>query len=265
MFHLPVTELARSISLFKNIEFASFKNPKGLLIYRFLEALFMKKEGILKIIIFNKYKLLFKIMNVIKSEDVKALISSINDLIEIKVLIRDSVPNYELNDDLSKKFQFSLNSLQKKLQPIFENYLKTGSEAGILDTPEKLKDTILAFLNGTNIALVSSNSGKKRLKNMGIDPRDIIASGGPLFAEDYKIVNPSLPDKALIGIEKKCKRIMDQLKSEDWINKDLIFIYEKDNPTDDLILRKREEIEKIVSKKIKLFEISAWNIFDNIL
>ena len=54
----------------------------------------------------------------------KELLSAIDDLIDIKVLIRQVAPNYELDENNRKKFILLLESLQKKLQPLFMKYLK---------------------------------------------------------------------------------------------------------------------------------------------
>ena len=97
---------------------------------------------------------------------------------------------------------------------------------------------------------------------MGIDPRHVIVSGGPIFYEDYKIINPNLNDKALENIKTKCERILNELERESWQNKDLFFIYESENPTDKLIIKRLELVTKIIGKNLKLIEINDWKDFD---
>ncbi len=80
-----------------------------------------------------------------------------------------------------------------------------------------------------------------------------------MFSEDYIIVNPSLSEKVLIGIKSKCERIINQLKSEDWTKKDLVFIFEKENITDKLILKRIEQISNNIGKKVILIELNSWN------
>lgn len=193
----------------------------------------------------------------IKFEEVKALLTAIDDLIEIKLLIRKSVPNYNLNESSNNQFISLLKSLQKKLVPIFSKYLKDD-----ISTKE-IKKSILELMNAGKIALISANSSKKKLKSIGVDPRSLIVSGGPLFFEDYKIINPNLPVKALQGIKKKCDRLINQIKSKNWREKDLIFIYEKENPTDKLILNRTEEISNLIGKKVITFKIKSWKYLDD--
>jgi hypothetical protein len=126
-------------------------------------------------------------------------------------------------------------------------------------TSASIKEKIIELANQKNLFLISANSSKKTLKNVGIDPRFIIVSGGPLFSEDYTIVNPSLSENVLIGIKSRCERIINQLKSEDWTKKDLVFIFEKENITDKLILKRTEQISNIIGKKVVLIELNSWN------
>lgn len=107
--------------------------------------------------------------------------------------------------------------------------------------------------------MVSANSSKKILIKRGMDPRQIIVTGGPLFFEDYKIINPDIPEQALKGIQKKCDRILNELSSQDWKTHDLLFIYESDNKSDKLIIDKLDRLKDIVQTEIKLFEIPDWN------
>ncbi len=109
-----------------------------------------------------------------------------------------------------------------------------------------------------DFALISSKSSKNKLKNIGIDPRQLIVTGGPLHFEDYKIINPNLTDKALKNIKSQCERIYAQIKSEDWSKKNLIFIYEKENPTDKSILNRLDELVNIIGKKIKTYKLNNW-------
>ncbi len=192
------------------------------------------------------------------SNEVHALLTALDDLIEIKILIRKSVPKYNLDEIMQKEFQTKLNSLYTKLNPIFKKYLV---EDNSIDHFNVLKESLTNQLT-INYALISSNSSKKRLKNIGIDPRHLIVSGGPIFFEDYKIINPKLTDKALEDIKRKCERILNIIENEDWRNKNLFFIYEKENPTDNLILNRLEDLTKIIGKKVKIIEIRDWKDFD---
>lgn len=196
-------------------------------------------------------------MKKLNSEEVKALLAAIDDLIDIKLLIRKIVPNYNLTEKTYKSFISKLESLNQKLKPIFSEHLSIKDMMAI-ETSQDMISTILELVKNNMIVLISANSSKKKLKTIGIDPRNLIVSGGPLFIEDYKIINPNLSENALENIKKKCKRLINQLQNEDWSKNNLIFIYEKENPTDLLILNKLDRISNIIGKELKTFELDSW-------
>ena len=201
-------------------------------------------------------------MKKLNSEEVKALLAAIDDLIDIKLLIRKIVPNYNLDEPIYKTFISKIETLHPKLRPIFSDYLNIENTTH-KKSSEDLKKAILNIVKDNMIVLISANSSKKKLINIGIDPRNLVVSGGPLFLEDYKIVNPNLSDQALVNIKKKCERLINQLENEDWSKKDSIFLYEKENPTDLLILNKIDRISNIIGKKMKTFELNSWKDLEN--
>lgn len=160
---------------------------------------------------------------------------------------------------MQKEFLFLLNSLNEKLQPIFSTYLKEEQISKIIKTKADKKAEILKIVEDNNVVLISANSAKRKLKNIGIDPRQFIVTGGPLSIEDYMHLNPNLSEKVRQGIKIKCEKLNNQLLKENWGNKDLIFIYESENPTDKLILNKLEDITKLIKKKPILIELKSWN------
>ncbi len=198
----------------------------------------------------------------IKSEEVKSILAAIDDLIEIKILIRKITPDYNLNDTLNKFFIEKLVDLHKNLQPLFSKYLK---EEFILKTKKsinQLKEDIQDIIKKNNFGLVSANSSKKKLKTIGFDPRLLIVTGGPLFFEDYNKINQNISDNAIISIKKKCERILTQIETINWNHKDLIFIYDSNNTTDKLILKRIDALSKLIGKKVKTLEITSWNVLD---
>lgn len=178
------------------------------------------------------------------------------------MLIRKIVPNYDLDEELNQEFALLLKSLRKKLQPIFSKYLKQ-EEFETTEPITRLKDEILGALSSGNVALISANSSKKILKSLGVDPRLLIVTGGPVSLEDYKKVNPNLSNEAIEGINKKCERLLREIKEQNWTNKELIFIYESGNPTDKLILNKLQEISNIIGKNVKTIGLKSWKKLEN--
>ena len=190
--------------------------------------------------------------------DVNSLLSSIDDLIDLKILIRRSVPRYELDEESHNKFILKLKSLQDKLTPIFSKYLKQDFTVKSKKDDKNLIELILNLNKKKNIFLVSANSGKKKLKTIGIDPRNIIVTGGPLLSEDYKIINPQLTENALSNIKKKCDTLKNEIEKRNWKESGLVFIYEDKNITDKLILEKINIISDIIGKNLETVVINLW-------
>lgn len=197
-------------------------------------------------------------MEKLNSEDVKSLMMALEDLIEIKVLVRQIVPDYNLNESVKLEFITKLNSLKTRLIPLFKTYLGIQLEEKGVENADELKEQVLEIIKSNTIILVSANSGKKKLKALGADARLIIATGGPLTIENYKKINPDLSDKALEGIKKKCDRIIEDLKAEKWDGKHLIMIQEIGNKTDELLLDDLIELSKTIGIKAKAFMIPSW-------
>jgi len=196
------------------------------------------------------------------SKEISSLLSALEDLLEIKSIIRKITPKYNLDDELYDTFIKTLGSLKDKLEPIFSKYVITQKSKAESFNKESFRNEIIQLAEKNNFLLLSSNSAKKKLKNLGIDARNIFVSGGPLEPEDYKKVNPNLPEKALKGIKQKCTRLLNSIKTKNWSKSELYFIYEKDNPTDKLILDKISIISDIIKKDVKTIEIPSWKILD---
>ncbi|MBD3193996.1 MAG: DUF2100 domain-containing protein [Candidatus Lokiarchaeota archaeon] len=200
----------------------------------------------------------------LKKEEIDALLSSIEDLIDIKVLIRKTTPEYQFEGNNKIKLMEHLQSIQNKLIPVFSDHLNLEINESIEEKVEEKIKSIQKWVHNGNFLLVSSNSAKKKLKNLNIDPRQIIVSGGPVFYEDYQKVNPQIPDNALEGIKKKCEYLLNDIKQKDWSDNDLIFLYEKDDLSDTLTLEKIDRISNLLGNErgVKTIEITSWDKFE---
>jgi hypothetical protein len=194
----------------------------------------------------------------IKKADVNSLLKAIEYVVDIKMIIRQITPHYELNDLLEDKFVSSLQKLHNILNPIFSTYLPEEPLKGE-KSREIGRQRIQNALTKDNRFLLSSNSAKKVLKDLGADPRNIIVSGGPFFLEDYQKVNPNIPDHALVGIQKKCERLKEELSEETWRDKDLYFIYEQNDIADQLTLEKIDRISELIGREVKTIDIESWD------
>ncbi|MFX0031213.1 MAG: DUF2100 domain-containing protein [Candidatus Hodarchaeota archaeon] len=191
----------------------------------------------------------------ITSEEVKAILAAIDSLIDIKILIRKIAPNYDLDDKLNKKFLNLLKMLNLELQPLFHKYL--------LNSFEIEKDKILSksdvtdLIKKENIIIISASYLKKKLKNFGVDPRNLIVTGGPLFVENYKKLNPTLSDEALSNIKKRSEHLLNLIEKFAKTENKIIFLYEKDNLTDLIILEELDLLEKKINRKIEIYKMKS--------
>ena len=98
----------------------------------------------------------------INSEEVKALLAALNDLIEIKVLIREVAPNYNLDDNLNNKLIQLLEALRLKLQPIFSKYLNSRYfKHNSINQKEIDKQYIIELIKKKKFIIVSTSNSKK--------------------------------------------------------------------------------------------------------
>ncbi|MFX1499282.1 MAG: DUF2100 domain-containing protein [Promethearchaeota archaeon] len=193
----------------------------------------------------------------INSEEVKTLTIAIDTLIEIKVLIRKLTPSYELDYESNKKLLDLLKVLYSMLQPIFNKYITSSSD--IEANKNELND-IIDIIKSNSLIIVSANSLKKKLKNHGVDPRQLIVTGGPLFIENYEKINPKISHEVFLNIKKKCENLVSQIKNLSKLNNEITFLYKKVNLTDQIILKELDELEKIVKKKIRRYEVKILDI-----
>ena len=176
----------------------------------------------------------------------------------MKLLIRKIAPSYNFNENTEKAFLSSINSLYKNLQPIFSKYIKDEQFPKLGISKNDTKIVLLKTIKKNDVVLISANSSKKKLQNIGVDPKYLIVTGGPLTVDDYKKINPNISDKTLQGIKNKCERLKNQIIGENWEDRKLIFVYERDNITDKLILNSLEEISKLIGKNPVLIQLTSW-------
>ena len=101
------------------------------------------------------------------SEEVKALLAAFDDLVDIKLLIRKIVPNYELDESLNEELISLLSNLNLKLHPLFIKYLKRDSTLETEDTKMVIKKAILNAISDNKVVLISANSSKKKTEKHG--------------------------------------------------------------------------------------------------
>ncbi len=198
--------------------------------------------------------------NKIDDAEIKALLSTLDDLIDMKILFRKLAPNYTLDKECNQQFLSILESLYLKFQPLFSKFLNQDHTVG--DKQSNAKEFLEQIKEKKSHVLVSANSSKKVLKKWGILPQNIIVSGGPLIFEDFKKVNPNISDERLSGVKKKCNHLLKLLQSNKLRGQDVIFIYEIQNLTDKIILDELNTNIDLIDKHIQLYRIPSWKLFE---
>ncbi|ABR56428.1 conserved hypothetical protein [Methanococcus aeolicus Nankai-3] len=157
---------------------------------------------------------------VINSGELKKMMYS---AIEADDYLGKTAPTHKLNKEQAEEFCKILFQTKKHIDKILKEF---GFE--ITEGAPKL--------NENSLYIVGNKKTLKNLKN--IEPNlNIISTEGVLEPEDMKIINPKINDKALIGIEKKCNIVKNQIN--DLINKvnpsTVVVVVDKNNNADELI------------------------------
>ena len=157
---------------------------------------------------------------VINSEELKKMIYS---AIEADDYLVKTAPTHKLNKEQAEEFCKILFHAKKHIDNILKEF---GFEVSS-GAPK---------LNINSLYIVGNKKTLKNLKNIEPD-LNIISTEGVLEPEDMKIINPKINDKALIGIEKKCNIIKNQINN--LINKvnpsTVVVVVDKNNNADELI------------------------------
>ncbi|ABR54439.1 conserved hypothetical protein [Methanococcus vannielii SB] len=165
---------------------------------------------------------------------------AVQSLFEADEYLYKTAPNHELNSEQAKEFSKLLFDVQKHINKIL-------SEFGF-----NLEDKI--SIDRKALYIVSNKKLLKSLKEIDSD-LNILSTEGVLEIEDMKIVSPEIPEKALLGIEKKCKIIKEQISKVILnINPSKIYVVVKSGDTaDELIFKRAKELygaEKLNSEEL---------------
>ena len=176
------------------------------------EKLKSPKEGIINVQVFEKI---------------------LNHLFEAEEFVYTSRPTHELDLENATLFTGKIVEVRTEIDELLSHFgviVKADSEE---DIKEYSKDLLI---------LTTKNSFKKAITKFGVDPQRIVVAGVPLDPEDMKLLNPKIPDAALVPIKKKIIHVKNDIerKMEQFQLKNIIVLVENDKPGE--ILGKRAEI-----------------------
>ena len=196
-------------------------------------------------------------------EDMQNIRDAIEYLMEIRGNLRQFSPDFT---NIPAPMQKTLGKLVKKtagnLIPLFE-------QLGLCNLPTMNEDTSnseellgsgveLLERVGSHYVFIGSNSIKKKLKSLGIEPFKIISAGGPLTIEEVKALNPKIPEKALQGIQKRIDNVFDEI-SKAFANQETIyFIQGLDEENDQMLADQLQMVEKKTDGTFSRLKINSW-------
>lgn len=173
----------------------------------------------------------------IDSAEFKKAIAS---LFEADEYLYKTAPNHDLSEEQAKEFSKILFEAQKHINKVLSGFGFDFEESVALDKKA--------------LYIVSNKKLLKALKDIDSD-LNIISTEGVLEIEDMKIVSPEIPEKALLGIEKKCKITKEQIsKVISNINPSKVLVLVKSGDVaDELILKRAKDLynaEKLAVEEI---------------
>ena len=112
---------------------------------------------------------------------------------------------------------------------------------------------------------VSSSKNRKKLIDLGLDPAQIVATGGPITVMDIKTLNPQITTLALQNFQNKIQTFWTILKSkvQEKFWNGIILLLEKENVADKILSTHKDEFEKNLSLPIQIINISTFDQLNN--
>jgi hypothetical protein len=223
----------------------------------------------------------------ITKKQVEHLRDAIEELLFLRSLLRKYTPDYQIEDNTDKKEMMRLiKKSAKYLIPLFEELglctenkpdiskilspeMHPKIDVNIPIQPEQVVknkefpqvESGIEILNliGENYIFISTNTAKKKLKNLGIDANKTIVAGGPINPEDLKELNPKMPESAIQGYMKKIETVLEQLDKAFITGKKVIYAMSPKDPTDQMNAKRLFSIEQKLGKKFEIIIVKDWD------
>lgn len=170
-------------------------------------------------------------------DDIVRINSALDALVAILCEVRAFAPMYNFDSTIEEEIRKHLKTVQEALN-------QTMEKMGLEKTQER-ENIGVKIIDFTGILFVTvSSSTKKRLLDLGIDPRFVVVTGGPLDVRDVKSLNPNISDEALETVRRKVEGVWRDIERKVPEAKKILVLAEKDNKGDLMVSEKAEEIQK---------------------
>jgi hypothetical protein len=155
--------------------------------------------------------------------NVKVFEKVLKHLFEAEEFIYTSRPTHELDIETARLFTGKIIEVRTEIDEILSDFGVITKKDTEEDIKEYSKDLLI---------LTTKNSFKKAITKFGVDPQRIVVAGVPLDSEDMKLLNPKIPEAALVPIEKKIAPVKNDIerKMEQFKLKNIIVLVENDKP-----------------------------------
>jgi len=156
----------------------------------------------------------------------------LDNIIKTEEFIYSSRPHHRLLQEDAEEFCSQLINIRNRIDDILADF-------GVLEK-ENVEEEVKR-LSERFILLTSKGNFKKILTRWGVEPLRIVVAGGPLEADDMRILNPKIPETALEPIKKKISHVKNDInrKMDQFNVQEILVVVENDKPGE--ILAKRAE------------------------
>jgi hypothetical protein len=169
--------------------------------------------------------------------DVVRINNALDALVTILCEIRAFTPNYNFDSATEEDIRKNLETVQ--------NALSVTAEKLGLETPKEREKVEFKTIDFTGILFITvSSSTRRKLLDLGVDPRFVVVTGGPLNMMDVKSLNPSISDEALETVGRKVEGVWRDIEKKAPEAKKILVLAEKDNKGDLMVSERANEIQK---------------------
>ena len=170
-------------------------------------------------------------------EDIEGMRKAVDALITILCEIRSFAPGYDLDSATEERIRSLLRAVREALGGTMEKFglqrLEEGGKSGVGRVD----------LSGILFVVVSS-SARKRLLDLGVEPRFVVVTGGPLNAVDVKALNPGISDEALEMVGRKVESVWREIESRAAEAERIVVLVEEGSEGGMMVSERADEIQR---------------------
>jgi hypothetical protein len=196
-------------------------------------------------------------------DDVDRINSAVDALISILSEVRAFAPGYNFDSTTEENIRNFLKNVRDALQVTMEKF---GLEQQRIEERIGVETVDLTGI----LFVVVSSSTRKRLLELGVDPRFVVVTGGPLNAIDVKSLNPNISDEALETVGRKVEGVWRDIERRAPEVERVLVLAEKGNKGDLMVSERADEIRRrtglqIFVKTFSSVQDLSWEFFEEFL